>query len=528
MDGYFGYIRVSTPRQGERGVSLQEQRDAITQYAARNGLEIAAWFEERESAAKRGRRVFGEMLKLLQARKAAGVMIHKIDRSARNLKDWAEFGELIDRGIDVKFVNESLDLNTRGGRLSADIQAVVAADYIRNLREETKKGIYGRLKQGLYPMPAPLGYLDRGAGAPKVIDTVVGPLVLKAFDLYDTGRYTLKLLASELYRLGLRNRGGGRVSVSGLSVILNNPFYTGLIRLRKTGETFQGIHVPLISVALFKRVQRILTGKTNTRSIKHAFLFRRLLNCAHCGYSLVGELQKGHVYYRCHTQRCRTTAVREEDVEDAILQALRMVEFNQREKKYLENKLEQLRASFRIEQQAEREMLRLRGARIDEHLARLTEAYLDGELERGLIQEKQKTLLFERQSIRDQLASEQVQSLPVRLSQFLELAESAHVSYEIGTPIEKRDLLEIITSNRVVAGKNVECSLSNPFDQVAKRPQNGNGGPCPVRPRTLDRLLKSLWKWFETNPGITFVPSGAHFEKDTRPWEADKGAEGAA
>ncbi len=53
---------------------------------------------------------------------------------------------------EVHFANESLDLQSRGGRLSADIQAVVAADYIRNLREETRKGFYGRLKQGLCPM----------------------------------------------------------------------------------------------------------------------------------------------------------------------------------------------------------------------------------------------------------------------------------------------------------------------------------------------------------------------------------------
>jgi site-specific DNA recombinase len=60
---YFGYIRVSTPRQGEHGVSLQEQRDAIVRYAQRNALEVAAWFEEREAAAKRGRPVFNKMLK---------------------------------------------------------------------------------------------------------------------------------------------------------------------------------------------------------------------------------------------------------------------------------------------------------------------------------------------------------------------------------------------------------------------------------------------------------------------------------
>jgi site-specific DNA recombinase len=138
---FFAYVRVSTVRQGERGVSLQEQRDAIERYASRNSLAIAQWFQERETAAKRGRPGFSQMLRLLKANRAAGVIIHKIDRSARNLKDWADLGELIDRGVEVHFANESLDLNSRGGRLSADIQAVVAADFIRNLRQETKKGL---------------------------------------------------------------------------------------------------------------------------------------------------------------------------------------------------------------------------------------------------------------------------------------------------------------------------------------------------------------------------------------------------
>src|SRR5688572_17639304 len=144
MNNFFGYVRVSTAKQGEQGVSLQEQRDAISRFAQRNTLEIIGWFEERQTAAKRGRAVFAQMLKLLKQEKARGVIIHKIDRSARNLKDWADLGELIDQGIEVHFANESLDLHSRGGRLSADIQAVVASDYIRNLRDETRKGIYGR------------------------------------------------------------------------------------------------------------------------------------------------------------------------------------------------------------------------------------------------------------------------------------------------------------------------------------------------------------------------------------------------
>src|SRR5947208_395664 len=157
MNYFYGYIRVSTARQGE-GVSLQEQRAAIQQYAQRHQLQIIKWFEELETAAKSGRPVFAEMIKQLKRGAAAGVIIHKIDRSARNLRDWADLGDLIDRGIEVHFVTDNFDLLSRGGRLSADIQAVVAADYIRNLREEVRKGLYGRLKQGIYHFGAPIGY----------------------------------------------------------------------------------------------------------------------------------------------------------------------------------------------------------------------------------------------------------------------------------------------------------------------------------------------------------------------------------
>src|SRR5690606_2989825 len=106
---------------------------------------------------------------------------------------------------------------SRGGRLSADIQAVVAADYVRNLRQEVRKGISGRLKQGLYPLPAPIGYRDMGKGMVKTVDPVTAPLVRKAFELYATESFSLKRLQEQLHRLGLRNKRGGAVTTTGLS-----------------------------------------------------------------------------------------------------------------------------------------------------------------------------------------------------------------------------------------------------------------------------------------------------------------------
>ena len=243
LNAILGYSRSLMAKQGTQGVSLQEQRDSILRYAERNQFPITLWLEEMETAAKQGRNgtAWGTLW-LLRSGKARGIILHKLDRGARNLRDWAAIAELSDQGVEVHFVNEGLDLQSRGGRLSADIQAVVAADYIRNLREETRKGFYGRLKQGLYPLRAPIGYLDQGKGNAKTIDPIMGPLVRKAFELYGTGRHSLATLGVELHRLGLRNHHGGEVSRNGLSILLNNSFYIGLIHIQKTDENFVGVH----------------------------------------------------------------------------------------------------------------------------------------------------------------------------------------------------------------------------------------------------------------------------------------------
>ncbi len=101
----YGYIRVSTQKQGA-GVSLIEQKESIIRYAVKHQLEIVQWFEELETAAKHGRPIFTYLMKLLQSGKASGVIIHKIDRSARNLRDWASLGDLIDNGVDVHFAHD--------------------------------------------------------------------------------------------------------------------------------------------------------------------------------------------------------------------------------------------------------------------------------------------------------------------------------------------------------------------------------------------------------------------------------------
>src|SRR5687767_2422682 len=112
MKPCFGYIRVSTQKQGE-GVSLDAQQDAILAFAAAHGFAVTEWFEETETAAKSGRPIFNRMLRELKRGKARGLIMHKIDRSARNLRDWAIISELPDIGIDVHIASEPYDFRSR-------------------------------------------------------------------------------------------------------------------------------------------------------------------------------------------------------------------------------------------------------------------------------------------------------------------------------------------------------------------------------------------------------------------------------
>src|ERR1039458_4729176 len=400
----FSYIRVSTTRQGEHGVSLQEQQDAIQRYAQKNDIQISRSFEEQETAAKRGRPIFSAMIRLLRRGQARGVIIHKIDRGARNLKDWADLGELIDTGVEVHFANESLDLKTRGGRLSADIQAVVASDFIRNLREETKKGFYGRLKQGLYPIAAPVGYLDRGAGQPKEKDPAKAPLILQAFRLYATGNYSLPRLVDELYALGLRNRVARRVTLNGISTILNNPFYMGLIRLRTTKELFPGVHQPIVTKELFDAVQNVLHGKTVPRRNRHDFVFRKLIRCERCGFNLIAEVQKGHSYYRCHTRDCETKTAREERIDQAVANVLAPLRMDEAELSYARQWITDARANQGARRTEELEAFRMRLTQVRDRLVRLTDAYIDGAIDKAMLDERRNGLLFEEAGLKQKIA----------------------------------------------------------------------------------------------------------------------------
>ncbi len=503
MGNVFAYTRVSTVKQGEKGVSLQEQKDAILRYAQQHGLEIVRWFEERESAAKTGRPAFMQMLQLLRIKVAQGVVIHKIDRSARNLEDWADVSKLADAGVAIHFANESVDLGTVSGRLSADIQAVVASHYSRNLREEAKKGIYGRLKQGFYPFRAPIGYTDQGAAKLKLPDRVMAPLVQETFDLYGAGKFPLMELADYMYERGLRNRRGGPVTVNGISTILNNPFYVGVMRIKKTGQDFSGNHEPLVSRDLFERVQALLLGKTVDRVVQHSFLFSRLVRCTSCHYSLIGEWRKGHTYYRCHNRPfklppvCPKTFIKEEQLENAVQSVFEKLTLSEAEIDYFNEWIADYRLHAGAKREAEKRAATLQLEALRARKSRLTDLFLDGSVEQTVFDEKQKSLVWEESQLKQKIARLDAgyDDALKTIENTVGLSKDASLLYKQANLERKRELLRILLSDLTASGENISAELQIPFRLIAEREKTSYGGPYRGTCRTLGKLLNQLYNY---------------------------------
>ena len=505
---YFAYIRVSTSKQGEHGVSLTEQKGAIEAYAVRHGLMITKWFEERETAAKRGRKVFAQLLREIRARKAQGLVIHKIDRSARNLRDWADIEDLLERGADVRFVVDNVDLASTSGRLSADILAAVAANYVRNLREEVKKGMYGRLKQGVYPWRAPLGYLDQGGGKPKIIDPINGPLVRQLFKRYASNTVSIRTLRHEMFAKGLKTRAGKALLITTVSRILNNPFYCGVIKLRTRGDTFSGIHEPLISKALFERVQLILDGKTVPKVTRHQFLFRGMVHCRNCGRrTLTGERQKGASYYRCHGEFCSGVSWRQDDLEDAVLRRLSHIRFGDSTLECGDGTASGFLGDMRDfrdfvedicrEREGDRARrltsLNLRLQQTDTRITKLTDLLLDDVIDKETFYFRKEKLLLERRGIAEALENADGRSPVEVLFEEFERNNRELLRYESMLDAEKQQMLQIICSNFSVTANSLSFTLRSPYKEIAESAVATECGHFrdDVRTRTVITILKN-------------------------------------
>jgi DNA invertase Pin-like site-specific DNA recombinase len=133
------YYRVSTQRQGESGLGLEAQKQAVASYLQGKG-EVLAEFVEVESGKKVRRPQLEEALKLCRKARAT-LVIAKLDRLARNVHF---VSGLMESGIDFRAVDApSKD------RFILHIQAAFAEEEARRISERTKAALRAAKSRGV-------------------------------------------------------------------------------------------------------------------------------------------------------------------------------------------------------------------------------------------------------------------------------------------------------------------------------------------------------------------------------------------
>ncbi len=123
-----GYLRVSTEGQADKGVSLDAQRAKVEAYAALYDLELVAVVEDAGASAKTlNRPGLQRALAMLEDGEAGGILVAKLDRLTRSVRD---LGSLLEQQFTGRFslfsVAEQVDPRTAAGRLVLNILAIIS------------------------------------------------------------------------------------------------------------------------------------------------------------------------------------------------------------------------------------------------------------------------------------------------------------------------------------------------------------------------------------------------------------------
>ncbi len=203
------YIRVSTDKQAEHGVSLDAQRAKVTQYAELYDLDLVAVELDALSAKNTDRPALARALAMLDAGAADGLLVVKLDRLTRSVRD---LGNLIERyfgprGSSLISVSENVDTRTANGRMMLNLLGTISQWERETIGERTSAAMQHLRASGGSTGTAPYGFRVGSEGSKLVEEPGEQRVLALVRDLRAEG-LSLREIGDRLAAAGLSPRSG--------------------------------------------------------------------------------------------------------------------------------------------------------------------------------------------------------------------------------------------------------------------------------------------------------------------------------
>lgn len=324
------YARFSSDNQ--RSESIDAQIRAMQDYCKQhNFVVVETYIDEAKSATTDRRPAFQQMIKDSSARTFNILLVHKLDRFARNRYDSAVYKrELKKNGVTVYSVLENLDNSPESIMLEAVLEGM-SEYYSQNLAREVMKGLRETAMQCKHAggIP-PLGYNIDPESRKLIINDDEAESVRIIFDMYSKG-YGYSAILDKLHEQGKKTKTGNEFQKNSLYSILSNPKYQGMYVYNrcsaKTSVGTRNTHLykedediifveggcpQIVDTEIYEKVQAILTEHKHTggrANAKENYLLSGKVFCRECGRSMVGNARYSgrnkllYVTYRCPSRK---------------------------------------------------------------------------------------------------------------------------------------------------------------------------------------------------------------------------------
>ena len=354
------YARFSSDLQREE--SIEAQTRAIQKYCDDNGFVLLTVFADRGISGTSDKRPeFQKMISTATKGDVDAVIVHKLDRFARNRYDSAFYKNILKKN-NVKLI--SVLENLQDSPESVILESVIEGMneyYSLNLSREVRKGLQeNALECKVTGGPPALGYsVDRNTQK-YIINEYEAEAVRLIFRMYLEG-YSYTEIIDILNNKGYRTRRGILFAKNSLYAILRNERYTGVyIYVKDSTKNPKGkyvrhgeydpdavIRIPggipaIISEDDFHRVQAKMKERQHKAakfSAKQEYLLSGKIYCGECGSPYAGNSRKPrpdhplYISYKCTRRnqrdtRCNNPEINRDKLERLVLERLSDVLFN--------------------------------------------------------------------------------------------------------------------------------------------------------------------------------------------------------